>query len=99
MLISGRSGEALTSSNAASNHVDVTPTSQRRAVGPAALFSPVPDASDDDDDFLDFSHYDIFHQHFRSLTYNDDDRTLHDVSADSTMTSPLLCDTAYLTVS
>ena len=32
MLMSGRSGEPLTSSNAASNHVDVRPTSQRRPV-------------------------------------------------------------------
>jgi len=39
-----------------------------------------------------------FHQHLRSLIYNDDDRALHDLSADSTMTSPLLCDTAHLSV-
>jgi len=93
ILISGRSGEPLTSSNAASNHVDVRPTSQRRAVSPAALFSAAPTAADDDN-FLDFfSHDDIFlHQQFRSLIYNNDDRALHDLSADSTMTSPLLCD-------
>ena len=40
----------------------------------------------------------FFHQHFCSLIYNDDDLTLHDLSADSTTTSPLLCDTAYLSV-
>ena len=39
ILISVRSGEPLTSSNVASNHVDVRPTSHRRAVSPAALFS------------------------------------------------------------
>jgi len=49
----GRSGEPLTSSNAASNHVDVRLTSQRRAVSPAALISAAYD-------FLDFSHDDIF---------------------------------------
>jgi len=43
ILISGRSGKPLTSSNVASNHVDVKPTSQRRAVSPAALFSAAPD--------------------------------------------------------
>jgi len=42
---------------------------------------------------------DIFSSTFRSLSYNDDDRALHDLSADFTMTSPLLCDTAYLSVS
>ena len=53
----------------------------------------------DDDDFLDFSHDDnFFHQHFLSLI-DDDDCALYDLSADSTMTSPLLCDTAYLSVS
>ena len=35
----------------------------------------------------------FFHQHFRSLIDDDDDRT------DSTMTSPLLCDKAYLSIS
>jgi len=43
ILISSRSGEPLSSNNAASNRVDVRPTSQRRAVSPAALFSAVPD--------------------------------------------------------
>jgi len=42
-IISGRSDEPLTSSNAASNYVDVRPASQRRAVTPAALFSAAPD--------------------------------------------------------
>jgi len=47
-----------------------------------------PPTAADDDDFLNFSHDDtFFHQHLRSLTYNDDDRALHDLSADSTMTS------------
>ena len=32
----------------------------------------------------------FFHQHFRFLTYNYDDRALRDPSADSAMTSPLL---------
>ena len=87
----------MTTSTAASNHVDVRPTSQHRAVSPAALVSA---AADDDDDFVDFSNDDIFlHQHVRSLLYNDYDRALHDLSADSTVTSPLLCDTAYLSVS
>ena len=63
--MSGRSGEPLTTSNAASNHVDVKPTSQRRAVNHVALFS----AATDDDDFLDFSHDLFFRQQFRSLTY------------------------------
>jgi len=74
--------------------------SQRRAVSPTALFSAAPTATVDDD-FLDFSHDDIFfHQHFCSLIDDDDDdRALHDISADSTMTSPLLCDTTYLSVS
>jgi len=40
----------------------------------------------------------FFHQHLRSQI-DDDDRALHDLSTDSTMTSPLLCDTAYLTTS
>jgi len=53
----------------------------------------------DDDDFLDFSHDDILsHQHFRSLI-DDNDGALHDLTADSTITSPLLRDTAYLSVS
>ena len=98
ILISGTSGEPLTSSNAASNHVDVRPTSDCRAVSPAALFSAAPTAADDD--FLDFfARPHFFHQQFRSLIYNNDDRTLYDLSDDSTMTSPLLCDTAYLSVS
>ena len=67
----------MTSSNAASNRVDVIdvkPTSQRRAVSLEALLSA---AATDDDDFLDFSRDDIiFHQHFRSIIYNDDDRAL-----------------------
>ena len=43
---------------------------ERRAVSPAALFSAAPD-----NDFLDFSHDDIFvHRHFCSLIYNNDDR-------------------------
>ena len=68
---------------------------KRRAESPAAVFSAARD-----DDFLDFSCDDkCFHQHFRFPIYNDDDRALHDLSADSTMTSPLLCDTAYLSVS
>ena len=59
------------------------------------MFSAAPTAADVD--FLDFSHDDIFfHQHFRSLIDDDnDDRALYDLSADSTMTSPLLCDIAY----
>jgi len=53
----------------------------------------------DDDDFLDFSHDDILsHQQFRSLI-DDDDGALHDLTADFTITSPLLRDTAYLSVS
>jgi len=42
----------------------------------------------------------IFHRHFPSLI-DDDDRALRDLSVDSTMTSPLLCDhhPAYLAVS
>jgi len=67
----------VTSSNAASNNVDVIdvkPTSQLRAVSLEALLSA---AATDDDDFLDFSRDDIiFHQHFRSIIYNDDDRAL-----------------------
>ena len=43
ILISGRSGEPLTLSNAASNHVYVRPASQCRAVSLAALFSAAPD--------------------------------------------------------
>ena len=39
---------------------NVRPTSQRRAVSPAALFLQPPTAADDDDDFVDFSHDDIF---------------------------------------
>jgi len=40
---------------------------------PTQLFSAAPTAAEDDD-FLDFSYDDIFfHQHFRSLMYNDDD--------------------------
>jgi len=69
---------------------------ERRAVSLTALFTAAPTAAGDDD-FLDFSHNDLFYQHFRSLIDDDDDddRALHDVSADSTMTSPLLCDTPY----
>jgi len=59
ILTSGSSGEPLTTSNGASSHVYVRPTSQRRAVRPAVLFSAAPTAADDDD-FLDFSHDDIF---------------------------------------
>ena len=40
-----------------------------------------------------------FYQHFRSLLDDDDDLALHDLNADSTMTSPLLYDTVYLSVS
>ena len=97
ILISGRSGELLTSSNVASKHVDVRPTSQRRAVSQLCFVQP-PTAADDDN-FYNFSHDDIFFQHFRSLTYNDHDHALHNISAGSTMTSLLLCDTAYLSVS
>ena len=75
--MSGRSGEPLTSGNAASDHVDVRRTSQRRAVSPAALFSAAPTAAADDDDFLDFSHDDIFFSSTVSfIIYNDSDRAL-----------------------
>jgi len=77
------------SSNAASNYVDVRPRSQRRAVSQLCFLQP-PAATDDDSIF--------FRQRFCSLIYNDDDRALHDLSTDSTMTPLLLCDTAYLSV-
>ena len=53
-------------------------------------FLQPPAATDDDNIF--------FRQRFCCLIYNDDDRALHDLSTDSTMTPPLLCDTAYLSV-
>jgi len=58
ILISGRSGEPLTSSNAASNHrpIDVRPTSQCQAVSQLCFLQPLTTA--DDDDFLDFSRND-----------------------------------------
>jgi len=57
-------------------------------------FLPPPTATDNDD-FLDFSHDDLFfYPQFRSLICNDDYRALHDLSADSTVRSLLLCDTA-----
>jgi len=79
---------------------NVRPTSQHRAVSPAVVFCN-PDCRWRRRVFRFFSHDDIFfHQHFRSLVKDDDDdRALYDLSADSTMTSPLLCDTAYLDVS
>jgi len=79
-----------------------------------------PPTAADDDDFLYFSHDDIFFSSTPSFSklYNDDDRALQrtfsathychasklhgatfDLSADSTTTSPLLCDTAYSSVS
>ena len=79
MLISGRSGVPLTLSNAASNHVDVRPTSQCRAVSPAALFSAAPDCRWRRWLARFFAWRDIFHQHFRSLICDDDDRALHDL--------------------
>jgi len=78
---------------------NVRPTSQRRAVSPAALFSATPDCRWRRRLSRFFARRHIFHQHFRSLIYNDDDRALHDISADFTMTSPLLCGTAYVYVS
>ena len=92
MLCDVDTGEPLTSSNAASNHVNDRPTSQRRAVCQLCFLQSLTAA---DDDFLDFSHDDIFfHQHFRSQIHIDDDRALHDLSADSTMTSLLpVCQT------
>jgi len=64
---------------------------------PQLCFLQPPTAADDDDNF---SHDVIFfHQHFCSLIDDDNDRILHDLSMDSTMASPLLCDTAYLSVS
>ena len=67
----------------------------------SCFLQPPTAADDDDDDFLDFSRDNVFfHQHFRSLIDDDDDDLgLHDISGESTMTSPLLCDTAYLSVS
>ena len=46
------------SSNAASNHVDVRPASQRRAVSQLCFLLPPTAAVVDE--FLDFSHDDIF---------------------------------------
>ena len=69
--------------------------SQRRAVSPTALFSAAPNCHCR----RRFSRF-FARRHFRSLIDDDDDdRALHDISADSTMTSPLLCDTTYLSVS
>jgi len=95
--LSGRSGEPLPSSNAAPNHVSVRPASQYRAVSPAALFSAAPTATNDDDFFDFFARRHIFSSTFSFS--NDDNRALRDLSLDSTMMSPLLCDTAYLSVS
>ena len=75
------------SSNAASNYVDVRPRSQCRAVSQLCFLQP-PAATDDDSIF--------FCERFCSLIYNDDDRALHDLSADSTMASPLLIQPTYL---
>jgi len=52
ILISGRSGAPLISSNVASNHVDVRPTSQCRAVVPQLWCLQQP-LTATDDDFLD----------------------------------------------
>ena len=79
---------------------NVRPTSQRRAVSPAALFSAAPDCRWRRrrlSRFFRTTTY--FYKHFPSLIYNVDNCALHDLSADSTMKSPLLCDTAYLSVS
>ena len=51
ILISGRSGEPLTRSHAAPNHVDVRPTSQHRAISPVSLFSAALTAADDDQSY------------------------------------------------
>jgi len=79
---------------------NVRPTSQRWAVNPAALLLQPPTPADDDDDFLDFLQDEIYCYIFvfvlQSITTT---ITLCIISADSTMTSPLLCDTAYLSVS
>ena len=63
----------------ASNHVDVRPTPQRRAVSPTALFSAASDCRGRRRLSEFFARQHIFHQHFRSLTYDDDNRTLHDL--------------------
>jgi len=44
-----------------------------------------PPTAADDDDFLDFSHDDIFHQQIRSLIYKDDDRALRGFNYDVTV--------------
>jgi len=75
---------------------------QRRAVSPAALFFAAPDCRRRRRLSRFFARRHIFYQHFRSLIDDDDDDcALRDLSADSTttVTSPLLCDTAYLSVS
>ena len=67
---------------------------------PQICFLQPPTAAGDDD-FVDFSHDDIFSSTFSfSIRRRDDDNhASRDTSADSTMTSSLLCDTAYLSVS
>ena len=79
---------------------NVRPTSQRRAVSRAALSSAAPTAADDDD-FLDVSHDDAFFASALSFSNITTMMALCVIyrSADSIMTSPLLCDTADLSVS
>ena len=75
---------------------------EHRAVSTAALFSAAPTAADDDD-FLDFSHDDIFFSStfsFSNITMTIALCMIYNYrSADSTMTSRLLGDTAYLSFS
>ena len=61
MLCDVDTGEPLTSSNAASNHVNDRPTSQRRAVCQLCFLQSLTAA---DDDFLDFWHGHIFSSTF-----------------------------------
>jgi len=66
---------------------------------PQLCFMQPPTAAHDND-FLDFfGRRHMFSSTFSFCNHNDDDRALHDLSADSTVTSLLPCDTAYLSVS
>jgi len=78
ILISGRSGD--------SNHVDVRPTSVPSCKSYSSVFhSPRLPLTTTFSIFRITTYF--FRQHFCSLTYNDDNRALHGLSTDSTMTS------------
>ena len=78
-LLSAKKYSTVRSANHSSSRTmpDFAPDYQRRAVSPAAMFSAAHDCRSRRQLSRFFARRHIFfHQHLRSLTYNDDDRAL-----------------------